>query len=52
MLKEIGEVVGSWGKDMRDGCMSVGVRPGHKKVGMIFRLVYFTLDIGDYPEST
>lgn len=37
---------------MRDGCLSVGVRPGHKKVGMILRLVYFTLDIGAYPEST
>ena len=52
MLKKMGEVVGSWRKDMRDRCMNIGLRPGHKKVGMILRLVYFTLDIGAYPEST
>lgn len=52
MLKEMGEVVGRWRKDMRDEAMSVGVRPGHRKAGMIVRLVYLTLDSGTYPGST
>ena len=52
MLKEMDEVVVRWRKDMRDGGMSVGVRPSHKKAGMILRLTYFTLDSGTYPGST
>lgn len=52
MLKEMSEVVGSWRKDMRNGSMRVGMRPGHKKAGMILKFVYFTLDIGTYPGST
>ena len=52
MLKEMDEFLGKWRKDMRDGGMNVGVRPSHKKAGMILRLIYFTLDSGTYPGST